>query len=273
MPIQAGELLLFHIEDVGNTGHTAMAISDSKVVHADPMSGVCVDDLDDVMDEGHPPVRFRAHPDVAARAAVLAEMWATKSKTPFSSSLRPENKIINEARVVGVTEASNNPALLEFGYDALYRVFKWARNSGSRPFSANRGTTCCAFVTACFQVSQAQKVIPPAAIEPIYAALTDNRAPKAPKEERIGQVRLTTPSGKQVGQRPFPQVSNAGGKIGFEEAGRVVMQISHQFGGPPLSDAHQLTSMGMFLDAKYAGTRRLLERLRRDPVFWTEMPG
>jgi hypothetical protein len=49
---------------------------------------------------------------------------------------------MTEARIKGI-----NPP---FGFDALYRAVKWA-NRGREAFSPNRGTTCCAFITACHQ--------------------------------------------------------------------------------------------------------------------------
>src|SRR5215218_7864155 len=77
---------------------------------------------------------------------------AAKGKTSYSY-MKPEDEVdgIARSRYYGVQEMKSigKPS---FDFDALYRAFKWA-NRGREAFSTTRGTTCCAFITACHQAA------------------------------------------------------------------------------------------------------------------------
>ena len=110
---------------------------------------------------------YRADDDTAARSAFgYANVWAwtrtsksneklvtkrlkAKAMTPYSYKGGEE---IATGRFYGMTEARIENVNPEFGFDALYRAVKWA-NRGREAFSPNRGTTCCAFITACHQAA------------------------------------------------------------------------------------------------------------------------
>ena len=88
-------------------------------------------------------------------AATLARTWSTTTHTAYGN-LPAFNVAPNASRARGVAKqydrGKGNPPMI--GYDGLYRIFKWAqRHNQGTAFSTDRGTTCCAFVTACHQTA------------------------------------------------------------------------------------------------------------------------
>jgi hypothetical protein len=111
---------------------------------------------------------YRADEDRVSRAAFgFANVWAwtrdmrakglktvkksAKGKTSYSYNQVDESGI-ERSRYYGVQEMKASNGNPPFEFDALYRAFKWA-NRGRSPFSPERGTTCCAFITACHQAA------------------------------------------------------------------------------------------------------------------------
>lgn len=112
---------------------------------------------------------YRANdPNISRIATDYALAWAWKrvdsgkklttkkvqqGKTSYSYK-NPKNEEggIARSRYYGVQEQRATGGCPAFEYDALFRAVKWA-SAGRKPFSRNRGTTCCAFITACHQAA------------------------------------------------------------------------------------------------------------------------
>ncbi|MEA2563926.1 MAG: hypothetical protein QOH06_5430 [Acidobacteriota bacterium] len=144
---------------------------DVEIVHAASIDSHVYREVIDLV-ASDPVQRFtayRANDGTVSRAAFgYANVWAwtrdmkakglktlkkgAKGKTSYSyTPAEKELDGIARSRYYGVQEMKTigNPP---FDFDALYRAFKWA-NRGREAFSKNRGTTCCAFITACHQAA------------------------------------------------------------------------------------------------------------------------
>ena len=90
----------------------------------------------------------------------------------------------DKSRYSGVQHALHTGQSPPFEFDALYRAFKWASRQ-RKGFSENRGTTCCAFVTACFQAAAVDHYAQNQGnIVKGLALLRELRGDKLPLEER-----------------------------------------------------------------------------------------
>lgn len=282
MPQQRGDLLIFGMQSESGSGHTAIATSDTKMVHAHTIEGVSHDVVADVEDD--PPLVFRMRDDAMLEAvAHFALLWGGRP-TPFSASTKMFTKAqykgvtvdVGEGRTFGVSEARGNEELLKFNYDALYRILKWATRDQLKPFSENRGTTCCAFATACVQTGRVSRLLSYNSLKEIFSFLAENRLAKKPKEERIGVVHKVIekepPANSiYIGRRSMPEFTNPGGKIDLPTALSVINEVSAKYGGTHLKSFQDLTTPALFFDAKFAVTRILLRKLREDTTHWTEV--
>ncbi|HEU4640838.1 MAG TPA: hypothetical protein VFS44_00185 [Gemmatimonadaceae bacterium] len=270
MPV-AGDILLEGLESASGTGHTAMCLSNSTIVHATPGDGaVVVDDLD--MLSGTVQVYSCRNPHVAAEAARLAEAWARPQiRTPFSDSTKMKSASgYSEGRALGISEANRNPELRTFDFDALYRAFKWASNKGEKPFSKQRGTTCCPFVTACYQAAWIRYHFAnnDGAIAEVFDQLLSVRPAKAPKEERVDVLHVTTSSGTKLGRRPFPQFASVEGPI-KEEVWTLIAKTAKRLSNHDLTTPADLVTSALLVDAKFNSTRNLQSRLQGDGAHWS----
>ncbi|MDH5180585.1 MAG: hypothetical protein OEZ39_12065 [Gammaproteobacteria bacterium] len=105
--------------------------------------------------------------------------------------------------------SGHNPPL---EFDGLYRAFKWATRQRTG-FSNNRGTTCCAFITACFQASCIVDLVNSnyPKLYKGFEILKALRGNKLPKEQRINNHVVLGGKKKKISHRPLRQYSNAGG--------------------------------------------------------------
>jgi len=144
---------------------------DIEIVHAASIDSHVYREVIDL--EASDPIQrftaYRSNDDTVSRSAFgYANVWAwtrnmkakglktvrdkAQKKTPYSyKPVDKEQDGIARSRYYGIQEmkGTGNPP---FEFDALYRAFKWA-NRGRHAFSPNRGTTCCAFITACHQAA------------------------------------------------------------------------------------------------------------------------
>ncbi len=275
-----GSILFQHLEDENNTGHTIIYVGNFQVVHATPAvenvspGGVLCETLEDAGLEGEKLVVFSCiNKHVAAEAARLARAWADSNiRTEFSSSMTHTSAHdYNEARVLGISEASKHPEFRIFGRDALYRAFKWASNKGEKSFSKNRGITCCPFVTACYQAAWIRYLFKSndAIISTFFDKLKVERPSKVSKEERVDQLHITTESGKKLGKRPFPQFARVPGDISLDWEEAIRSKIK-ELTGIELGKFSELVTPALFVEAKFNSTRNLCNSLREDKAHWTE---
>ncbi|SEF35183.1 hypothetical protein ABL840_21230 [Variovorax sp. NFACC27] len=118
---------------------------------------------------------------------------------------------IDISRYYGVQNALRSDLNPPFGFDALYRAFKWASRQ-REGFSKNRGTTCCAFVTACFQASSIDFHMDGdhRKISEGLTLLTHLRGDKVPRPARYGAFVEVGREKKKVALATY-QASNPGG--------------------------------------------------------------
>lgn len=126
-----------------------------QVTTEETLLAVCPDDVEDEKLFAW----WRPDSDIADLAATLATAWSTQAPTLYGdlpTYVHNDESTHNASRSRGVAIQYDHGkgGLPELGYDALFRIFKWAHRSGSQgAFSENRGTTCCSFVMACHQAA------------------------------------------------------------------------------------------------------------------------
>lgn len=145
---------------------------DIEVIHAASVdSGVYRERLNIPKEEANGNVfRFYRPTDPRLSNGVeFATLWAhyrhrsgtTARKAPDGKRAQPFTEYsydqksgggVDFSRYSGVQDQLKAGANPPFEFDALYRAFKWANRMRSG-FSKNRGITCCAFITACFQAA------------------------------------------------------------------------------------------------------------------------
>ncbi|MDG0024570.1 hypothetical protein [Trinickia sp. Y13] len=118
----------------------------------------------------------------------------------------------DRSRYSGAQAARHSDQAPPFEFDALYRAFKWASRMRSA-FSENRGTTCCAFITACFQASVIDHYMDGsyAKVSKGLELLTELRGEKLPKEKLEGEWVESGPKKKKIALGALREFSNPGG--------------------------------------------------------------
>lgn len=200
------------------------------------------------------------------------------------------------ARGSGVVKEydKNNPGNRpSFEFDALFRVFKWL--DGRDKFSRNRGTTCCAFVTACFQSGLMRQYLVQHDLDgyigPVRHRLDDERAgkrkPVRTVAEGIFRDDLRAKGQMQAAKRvPFTeldeakikarkQFTNPGSKNSTYNApggvdalwADILLNTCYSDRTETLQDV--LTGP-LLCDAKFTYSHTLYERLRADNS-WTQV--
>lgn len=215
----------------------------------------------------------RTSHDVATRAADLALYWSTTHHTAYGEL--PGVDVPNGSRARGVARQYDHGRGVapRFGFDALFRVFKWAnRRRSGHAFSANRGTTCCSFVMACHQTASV--------VDCLHA---QNARVQAGYEYLHGMRRPKLHHGEDVEGKALRSVSNVGSTNSLFSVWdsnpygadrmweRLLAEISIEYGdgndfwGPSLSDT--LTE-AMKLDAKFTFTMLLRQQLELPGSGW-----
>lgn len=127
--------------------------------------------------------------------------------TRYGYEKLPSDAIV-DSRYYSVQAFRNANLSPAFEYDSLYRAVKWACKL-REAFSQNRGTTCCAFITACYQASVIGHLAG-SKIQKMQAArdfLAGNREMKVPLEVRKTQYVESGP--RKIAFRALQQYSNS----------------------------------------------------------------
>lgn len=137
--------------------------------------------------------------DVRQRMVDMAIAW---SVTPTVYASFPSNvELAGSNRFQGTREARVNGQNPPFGYDALFRIFKWAEKARlGQAFSANRGTTCCAFLMSTYQTACMESYLRAWSFDQqitqkMFTSLRDQRGPLI--DRGVGQVK-TDPRTQQA---------------------------------------------------------------------------
>lgn len=154
--LQAGDIVIMgaKIMNVIKGEHTVMTLGGNRIVDS-VLEGVANRPFPEVAPQNPDAwsaVGFRLAADAglatgaAADAAFYADLWSVTS-----SGGQPT--IYGADRARGIKQyLKGTSASAPFEFDALFRALKWAsRNDEGVSFSRNKGITCCAFVTACYQ--------------------------------------------------------------------------------------------------------------------------
>ncbi|WP_108261000.1 hypothetical protein [Mangrovicoccus ximenensis] len=115
------------------------------------------------------------------------------------------------SRYSGVQAWLHQDASAPFEFDALYRAFKWATRMRTG-FSKTSGTTCCAFITACFQAAAVDHFTRDHRnTAAILALLAELRGEKMPKQERQSLFVEAGPKKKKIALGALREHANPGG--------------------------------------------------------------
>jgi len=225
-----------------------------------------------------------ADPNVARVAADYAKIWADFGGTGYSPERPKENaRYIAGAkadkRSHGVEEelrrfqeeeeqAQGSGRAPPFEFDALYRALSWAGRT-DRSFSANRGSSCCAFAIACYHAASIF-VCANGDQGKIASALEELRKMRLQKRPIAAHDLATTGSGKKLSPAAFRKFSNAGADLGegvnFEEfANRTLSKLQ----GSPTTLAEVFTEP-LLVDAKFTHTKLLVAQLKRHGQGWAK---
>jgi hypothetical protein len=223
-----------------------------------------------------------ADPHVARVATEYAKFWADCGGTSYSPERSEESpRYVQGAkadkRSFGVEEelrrfqeeeeqAQGSGRAPPFEFDALYRALSWAGRT-DRGFSANRGSTCCAFAIACYH---AASIFDCAGGDQgkIAAALEELRNMRLQKRPVTADDLVTTKSGKKLSPAAFRRFSNAGANLGegvsFEEfANRTLSKLA----GTPTT-LEQVFTEPLLVDAKFTHTKLLIAQFRSHGKGW-----
>lgn len=116
------------------------------------------------------------------------------------------------SRYSGVQQLRHSGQNPPLEFDGLYRAFKWATRQRIG-FSKNRGTTCCAFVTACYQASCIVDLVS-SDYPKLYRGfeiLRELRGDKQPLSVRRDNHVIMGQRDKKISHRALREHSNAGG--------------------------------------------------------------
>lgn len=283
--LQRGDIVIERVND--HQGHTMIVTQrndgagtrDSyRVAHCpgpaaatreELLSAVCGGTADENLFAWH-----RANHDVATRAADLALYWSTTHHTVYGDL--PGVPVLDGSRARGVARQYDhgNGVAPKFGFDALFRVFKWAnKRRVNQTFSANRGTTCCSFVMACHQTASVAVCLRnlDARVQTGYEYLRDMRNPKLHHGVSVANKGLRSVSNVGSTNSLFSvwDANPYGADWMWEN---VLKEIDYEYGagedfwGPSLRDT--LTE-AMTVDAKFTFTMVLRQRLGLPHAGWT----
>lgn len=188
------------------------------------------------------------------RSATLNVTKAKETRGPvtYYSWNQPNDEGADMSRYSGVQDWRHKNACPPFEFDALYRAFKWASRQRTG-FSKARGTTCCAFITACFQASV---VVDYAESDYQRIAkglhlLTELRGDKLPQSERMDNYVVQGSKQKKIAYRALRQYSNAGGFVDhLFSVDDYCRFITKEIRGTE-KNVTQLFPGGLLVDAKY----------------------
>jgi hypothetical protein len=224
-------------------------------------------------------------PALAVTAAAYAKGWADYGGTGYSPQRSEDSpRYIPNAkpdkRGQGVEEelrryqeqeeqAAGTGQAPAFEFDALYRALSWAART-DRSFSANRGTTCCAFVIACYHAASVFRCAGGDEGK-IQAALVELRRQRLQKRPITNEDLVTTRSTKKkVSPAALRSFSNRGAALDegvtFDE---LAVSTLSRLKGAPATLAEVFTEP-MLVDAKYTHTKILMAQLQRHGQGWAK---
>lgn len=170
---------------------------------------------------------FRADSaELADYASRFAKVWAwhrdenlkitkggARVKQTYYSYSKGTGMTPSDGRYYGAQEMRKSGVNPEFGFDALFRAFKWACKL-REAFSKERGTTCCAYITASFQAAVIDRLANgnTARILEAFAFLKSQRAEKPVAKAERATATTTVGSTTVVTKRSLRAFSNAGAK-------------------------------------------------------------
>lgn len=221
-------------------------------------------------------------PGLGSRAAGYARGWAkaesrtlvaprrtrvpersTGTMEPSSSGppvWKHEGKVVLDDRRQGVTwEVTTSKVAPPFSYDAFRRALKYALRI-EKGFSANRGTTCCAFVIACHQAAALAQHAHPPVLQEIHDAVAKDRAPK-PKGldffdgQRIGQ------GGKLLSPLIVREKANAGRIEQGLDLETYLTFWAEKLTMGKCKNMQAVFSSEMYIDAQFTHSMRLLDHM------------
>lgn len=187
-------------------------------------------------------------------------------------------------RLQTVAKLTGTSATREFGFDALYRVVKWANralNEG-KPFSEKHGTTCCAFVTACYQAAFVLSLAKndPINIQVTYEYLAEERVDKRSKESKAARkgaaVTAYTTLGATYKEKGgfHVEVSNVGSTKKIFSIDDWIELALYGLADIELTEGEVVTAAQIFTpalayDAKFYYTADMLRNLQKSDSGWT----
>ncbi|MGV7210793.1 hypothetical protein ACLB1G_23415 [Oxalobacteraceae bacterium A2-2] len=267
--------------------HTAMALGGNKIAHSASV-GVIKGDFPEVAPTAGAEwsaVGFRLVPNAglasgsAGDAAFYADLWSiTEGGTPTTIYGTPRASGIKQYLKV----SPDVPPPFEF--DALYRALKWAsRNDEGVALSRNKGITCCAFVTACYQAGVLLRLASwdTHAIAEVYEELANRRVNKKDPGNHTARHQKVDYQGRQVENYYKREVSNVGAiDLAGPSVSALIQRMLTRFfrdrgsniqakNVDGLTGAHLFTP-ALGYDAKYYHSVQLYAQLMLDPM-WTKL--
>jgi hypothetical protein len=225
-----------------------------------------------------------ADANLARVAAEYAKIWADFGGTGYSPERPAESARYIEGakadkRSHGVEEelrrfkeeeeqAQGSGRAPPFEFDALYRALSWAGRT-DRSFSANRGSTCCAFAIACYHAASVF-VCANGDQGKIASALEELRKMRLQKRPITAQDMARTGSGKKLSPAAFRKFSNAGADLGEgvtfgEFANRTLSDLIGS-----ATTLEEVFTEPLLVDAKFTHTKLLIAQLGRHGQGWAK---
>ncbi|USX24004.1 hypothetical protein NHH73_15345 [Oxalobacteraceae bacterium OTU3CINTB1] len=282
-----GDILIY------NAGHTAIVVKPGMKVHAPGTGDIVVHDPILPPEEKGELRAFRLTRDrgqVRHIAAAFAFQWSKPAgtvkgpgTTPYSEDRARAIKALQQTPLSIATTKSR-----PFEFDALYRAVKWAHRAinESKPFSERHGTTCCAFVTACYHAAFISDIAKgdPANIQITYEYLSGERTDKRSPESKTARKNTEIQVHNKLGAS-YPQtggfhhaVSNVGSDRNKQTS---IFSIEDWidvalFGladidlpeGKVVTPA-EIVTPGLAYDAKFYFSADLLKNLGKSDSGWT----
>jgi hypothetical protein len=284
--LRAGDIVLFEWNN--KFWHTAIYVGDvgkvkSGIAHCEgAKKGTAIDPLAGNHDEAANVYAFRiptAYQDALRKVMALVQAWAPAGSAQNTTNYgNPRGSAVLQE--YDKDHAGTTPP---FEYDALYRVFKWL--DGRERFSKNQGTTCCAFVIACFQAGMMNYFIEQNGLQQSLAniqfKLRNERAgkTKAPNPEEIFRQELAQKKGVKASKiavfkdedakkiQARKQYRNPGTKMQtFTDVDALWEDIKTNvcYLQDNTTTLQEIVTDPLFCDAKFTYSHTLYERLRLD---------
>ena len=221
---------------------------------------------------------FVLAPGAGEAAAFYANLWCVVG------GASPTKYGLDRARGIKQYGKSFNNVAPPFNFDALFRSLKWAsRNDEGVAFSRDKGITCCAFVTACYQSAVLLQLSfwDKEKIAKAFTRLQDLRVNKKDAANKVKRHEKVLYQGHPVDNYYTSGVSNVGMKSPGEHTleGLIEEMLTMFFTDrAPIVKAQntgRLTGADLFTsalgyDAKFYFTKQLQDNLRNDPM-WTNL--